>query len=227
MSRTLKTVQWVLIGLGLVLIGVFVASLVHRELGSRRAMRDFEAARRAAMAAPTPAPAVAPSPTHALPDTRPVDTELWAKGRIAGYQESLSHEFAAPMAVLRIPKIDLEVPVLEGTDDLTLNRAVGRIAGTATVDSMGNLGIAGHRDGFFRRLKDVVVGDELELETVTGTRSFVIDEISIVTPSDVHVLAPTDRPTITLVTCYPFYYVGSAPKRYIVRATLADDPGGA
>jgi LPXTG-site transpeptidase (sortase) family protein len=183
-SRALKTLQWTLIALGLVLIGVFVASIVHRELGSRRAMREFEAAREAAMAAPTPAPTVASSPTHALPDTLPVDTELWAKGRIEGYQESLSHE-------------------------------------------LGNLGIAGHRDGFFRRLKDVVVGDRLELETVTGTRSFVIDDISIVTPSDVHVLAPTEHATITLVTCYPFYYVGSAPKRYIVRATLADEPGGA
>jgi sortase A len=190
-------------------------------------MRDFDAARQAAMAAPTPAPTVAPSPTHALPDTLPVDTELWAKGRIDGYQESLSHDFAPPMAVLRIPKIGLEVPVLEGTDDLTLNRAVGRIAGTATIETMGNLGIAGHRDGFFRRLKDVVVGDTMELETVTGSRTFVIDDITIVTPSDVHVLAPTEQPTITLVTCYPFYFVGSAPKRYIVRATLAGDPGGA
>lgn len=225
MSGRLKTLQWTLIGLGLVLIGIFVASLAHRELGSRKAMRDFEKAREAAaLATPSPPPTVTPVPTHALPTDLPVDMELWAQGRIKGYQESLDHDFDAPMAILRVPKIGLAVPLLEGTDDLTLNRGVGRIEGTATIDTMGNLGIAGHRDGFFRGLKDVVVGDTIELETVTGTRTFIIDDITIVMPSDVHVLEPTERPTITIVTCYPFYFVGSAPKRYIVRATLAE-PG--
>lgn len=226
MSRTLKTVQWILIAAGLVLIGVYVAFVIHRELGSRAAMREFEAAREAARATPPPAPTVMPVPTHALSESLPVDMELWAQGRIDEYQESLTHEFEPPMAVLRIPKIGLEVPVLEGTDELTLNRAVGHIVGTATVDSMGNIGIAGHRDGYFRKLKDVVVGDEMELETVTEILTFVIDDISIVMPSDVHVLAPTEEPTITLVTCYPFYFVGKAPERYIVRATLAPSPGG-
>ena len=153
-----------------------------------------------------------------------MDTELWAKGRIAKYEESLEHEFNAPLAILRIPKIDLEVAVLEGTDDLTLNRAVGWIEGTATLETMGNMGIAGHRDGYFRRLKDVVVGDEIQLETLDGTMTFVIEDISIVLPSDVHVLNPTEQPTVTLVGCYPFYYVGKAPKRYIVRAVLLEGP---
>ena len=224
MSLTLRTLQWTLIGLGLVLIGVFIASLLHRELGSRSAMRDFKAAREAARAAPSPSPTVAPAPTRVLPDSLPVDTTLWAQGRIAKFNESLSHDFAAPLAVLRIPKIGLEVPVLDGTDDLTLNRAVGRIAGTATIETMGNLGIAGHRDGYFRGLKDVAVGDAIELETLTAKQTFVIEKISIVTPTDVHVLAPTERPTVTLVGCYPFYFVGKAPQRYIVRATLHDAP---
>jgi LPXTG-site transpeptidase (sortase) family protein len=222
MNRTLRILQWTLIGLGLALIGVFIASLVHREIGSRSAMRDFEAAREAARAAPSPSPTVEPTPTRVLPDSLPVDTSLWAQGRIEEYNESLSHDFAPPLAILRIPKIGLEVPVLDGTDDLTLNRAVGRIAGTATVETMGNLGIAGHRDGYFRGLKDVAVGDLIELETLTGELSFTIEKISIVNPTDVHVLAPTERPTITLVGCYPFYFVGKAPQRYIVRATLRD-----
>jgi len=221
-SRTLRILQWTLIGLGLALIAVFIAALVHRELGSRSSMRDFEAARDAARAAPSPAPATEPVPTRTLPDALPVDTTLWAQGRIEKFNESLSHDFAAPLAVLRIPKIGLEVPVLDGTDELTLNRAVGRIEGTATIETMGNMGIAGHRDGYFRGLKDVVVGDEIALETLTGTLRFVIEDISIVMPTDVHVLAPTERPTITLVGCYPFYYVGKAPQRYIVRATLHD-----
>jgi sortase A len=224
MNRTLHIVQWCLIGLGLILIGVFVASLVHRELGSRSAMRDFEAARQAARAAPSPSPTVEAAPTRVLPSEFPVDSTLWAQGRIAKYNESMSHQFAAPLAILRIPKIGLEVPVLDGTDDLTLNRAVGRIEGTATIETMGNLGIAGHRDGYFRGLKDVAVGDTIELETLTGELTFAIDKISIVMPTDVHVLAPTERPTITLIGCYPFYYVGKAPQRYVVRATLVD-PG--
>jgi sortase A len=227
LAGTLKTAQWIFIVLGVVLVGIFVAAIVHREMGSRSDMEAFEEAKRARANA-TPAvlaPVPTPEPTKApLPTDFPVDTELWAKGRIAKYEESLEHEFNAPLAILRIPKIDLEVAVLEGTDDLTLNRAVGWIEGTATLETMGNMGIAGHRDGYFRRLKDVVVGDEIQLETLDGTMTFVIEDISIVLPSDVHVLNPTEQPTVTLVGCYPFYYVGKAPKRYIVRAVLLEGP---
>ena len=227
MAKKLRTAQWIFIGVGVVLVGVFIASLLHREMGSRADMEAFEEAKRA-RANPTPTVAVpepTPEPTKApLPTDFPVDTELWAKGRIAKYEESLEHEFDVPMAILRVPKIDLEVAVLEGTDDLTLNRAVGWIVGTATLETMGNFGIAGHRDGYFRRLKDIVVGDEIQLETLDGTLSFVIEDISIVDPSDVHVLNPTEQPTVTLVGCYPFYYVGKAPQRYIVRAVLTDGP---
>lgn len=227
MAKKLRTAQWLLIGVGVILVGLFLASLLHREVGSRADMEAFEEAKRA-RANPTPtvaAPEPTPEPTKVpLPTDFPVDTELWAKGRIAQYEESLAHDFDTPMAILRIPKIDLEVAVLEGTDDLTLNRAVGWIVGTATLETMGNFGIAGHRDGYFRRLKDIKVGDEIQLETLDGSLSFVIEDISIVKPSDVHVLDPTERPTVTLVGCYPFYYVGKAPQRYIVRAVLTEGP---
>ncbi len=196
-------------------MGIFLAARLHRAVGSQDEVESFERMRRQLAQA-------APAAAHPLPTELPVDTELWSPDRIAKYEESLTVPFDGPLAILRIPKIGLEVAVLDGTDELTLNRAVGRIAGTATVQTMGNLGIAGHRDGFFRGLKDVAVGDELELETLTGSSIFVIDDISIVAPTDVYVLAPTDHPTITLVTCYPFYYVGKAPKRYIVRATLSN-----
>lgn len=147
-----------------------------------------------------------------------VDTTLWSPQRIRGYQESLRRDLGAPLAVLSIPKIGLEVPVLEGTDDLTLNRAVGLIAGTPRPGERGNVAIAGHRDGFFRGLKDVELGDEVEMKTLTSTHSYVIDSIRIVSPGDVSVLDPTPDPSLTLVTCYPFYFVGDAPQRYIVRA---------
>jgi sortase A len=132
-----------------------------------------------------------------------------------------------PLAVLRIPGIELEVPVLDGTDEVTLNRAVGWIPGTARPGEPGNLGIAGHRDGFFRGLKDLRLGDRIELETLTQNGVYVIDDLLIVDPEDTFVLEPTTSPAITLVTCYPFYHVGKAPRRYIVRANLAESADGA
>lgn len=146
------------------------------------------------------------------------DLTLWAPERIQAWRQSQKPQAGEPMAVLRIPKIRLEVAVLDGTDDRTLNRAVGHIAGTALPGAQGNLGIAGHRDGFFRGLKDIAPGDTLELETTAGREFYVVDAIRIVGPEEVSVLAGTPNQTITLVTCYPFYFVGSAPQRYIVRA---------
>ena len=113
----------------------------------------------------------------------------------------------------------IQVPVYDGTDDFTLNRGVGRIEGTAVVGAGGNLGIAGHRDSFFRGLKDIAIGDSIDLLTLRGNEAYSVSSIEIVDPADVGVLAPTEYKTITLVTCYPFYYVGHAPKRYIVKAT--------
>ena len=152
-----------------------------------------------------------------------VDTSLWSDKRIRAYNESLSHAFGAPLAVLSIPKIHLEVPVFEGTDDVTLDRGVGRITGTARPGQAGNLGIAGHRDGFFRGLKDVTTGDEIKLALPEGEATYVVDQITVVTPQDVSVLQPRPISSITLVTCFPFYFVGSAPERYIVSASLRAD----
>ena len=112
----------------------------------------------------------------------------------------------------------LVVPVFEGISDLNLNRGAGRIEGTARFGEAGNVGIAAHRDGFFRVLKDVRVGDTLLLERLAATDTYRIVSITIVDPSEVSVLAPTATQSVTLVTCYPFYYVGSAPRRFIVRA---------
>jgi sortase A len=149
-----------------------------------------------------------------------IDFGLWPIKRVQAYKASLLEKVDAPLAVLRIPKIHLEVPVFNGTDDLTLNRGVGRIVGTAQVGAGGNLGIAGHRDGFFRGLKDVARGDVIELARPGQTDVYVIDGIQTAKPEDVSVLKSTPKPSLTLVTCFPFYFVGSAPQRYIVRASL-------
>jgi sortase A len=146
------------------------------------------------------------------------DQRLWSPERLRAWRDTAFGETAPPLAVLRIPRIELEVAVLEGTGEWTLNRAVGHIEDTALPGSEGNTGIAGHRDGFFRGLKDIRAGDVLEIETLTSVDIYRVERTWIVDPEDVSVLAPTDSPSITLVTCYPFYFVGSAPQRFIVRA---------
>ncbi len=151
-----------------------------------------------------------------------LDTSLWSPERIRAYEESLRKDFGAPLAILSIPKIGLEVPVLAGTDDLTLNRGVGLIEGTPRPGEVGNAGVAGHRDGFFRGLKDIGVGDTIEVRSLSARHTYVVESIRIVQPEDVSVLDPTSSPVLTLVTCYPFYFIGSAPQRYIVRAVKHD-----
>lgn len=150
----------------------------------------------------------------------PVDMTTWSRARVDRYRESLreSRESMAPQAVLRIPSVNLVVPVFEGTSDLNLNRGAGRIESTARIGEAGNVGIAAHRDGFFRVLKDVRVGDTLLLERIAATDAYRVVSMTIVDPAEVSVLAPTTIQSVTLVTCYPFYYVGSAPRRFIVRA---------
>jgi sortase A len=144
--------------------------------------------------------------------------ELWAEKRVREYEASLKVEAGPPLAVMTIAKLNIQVPVYNGANDFNLNRGVARIKGTAAVDVNGNLGIAGHRDGFFRGIKDIAIGDTIELQTARGDAKYTVSSIDIVDPSDVSVLAPTPEKTITLVTCYPFYFVGHAPKRYIVKA---------
>lgn len=150
------------------------------------------------------------------------DQTLWSPERIAAWRDALAEPAPPPLAVLRIPSIGLEVPVLEGTDHVTLDRGVGHIESTTPPGTDGNSGIAGHRDGFFRGLKDIGPGDVIELETLRGREAYRVDRMWIVDPTDVSVLDPTPTPSLTLVTCYPFYFVGSAPRRYIVRAVRAE-----
>jgi sortase A len=147
------------------------------------------------------------------------DVSLWSEKRVEAYKQSLTQHFERPLALLQISKIHLVVPVFNGTDDLTLNRGVGRIAGTAHVGAKGNLGIAGHRDGFFRGLKDIRMGDTIELVLPDRTETYVVDKIQIVDPTNVGVLNPETVFSLTLVTCYPFYFIGSAPQRYIVHGS--------
>jgi sortase A len=210
--RTRK-IERVLLVTGFVLLTAWFVALLYRTIGSRAAIAEFEAENSAALS----------NGAFASPDPllgARIDFRLWSAKRISAYEDSLAKKTDAPLAILRIPKINLEVPIFNNTDDLTLNRGVGRILGTAQVGASGNLGIAGHRDGFFRGLQDITLGDVLELVRPRHLDRYAVSEIRIVTPEDTSVLNPTAVPTLTLVTCFPFYFVGHAPKRYIVTALL-------
>ena len=126
---------------------------------------------------------------------------------------------------IRIPGTDVSAILLEGIAHRTLRHGVGHIPGTSLPSATaGNVGIAGHRDSFFRGLKDIDRDDVIELTTLDGTWRYRVEWTRVVQPSQTEVLAGTEGPSLTLVTCYPFYYVGSAPKRFIVRAHLIDAP---
>jgi sortase A len=212
--RFWKNTERLLLIVGVLLIVTYVAAYIHRTILSRAELRRFQGSQ-------------SRQPGGVTTDFRPTaearsDFGTWSEKRILAYEHSLGEHIDPPLAVLRISKVHLEVPVLEGTDDLILNRGVGHILGTVRPGEDGNIGIAGHRDGFFRVLKDVRPGDTVELSTSSRTDTYIVDQIVVVHPDDASVLQPRSISSLTLVTCYPFYFVGSAPERYIVQASMAD-----
>jgi len=126
----------------------------------------------------------------------------------------------AVLGKIDIQQVGISAMIAEGVDHGTLKRAVGHIPGTALPGEDGNIVLAAHRDTFFRPLRNIQKGDEIALTTWNGAFRYRVESIQVVGPDDVGVLQPTSLPTLTLVTCYPFYFVGSAPKRFIVRAGL-------
>jgi sortase A len=119
---------------------------------------------------------------------------------------------------VEIPRLHLSVMVFEGDDAGILERGAGHIPGTALPSGSGNIGIAAHRDTYFRPLRTIHANDVIALKTQAGTSRFAVTETEIVPPSNIGVLATATGRDLTLVTCYPFYYVGNAPKRFIVHA---------
>jgi len=119
---------------------------------------------------------------------------------------------------LEIPRLGVSVMVVEGVAVRDLERAAGHIPGTALPGQHGNVGIAAHRDTYFRPLAGIHTGDRMTVQTVDGLYAYRVVSTQIVRPEDAQVLYPTSRDSLTLVTCYPFYYVGPAPMRFIVRA---------
>jgi len=215
-----RKAEHIFLAIGLALLAIWAGARFYSSLASRAAIERFQANSTAAPGVGNSAPAWEGS----VPDPA-ADFTLWNPKRVMAYKDILSAKKEPPLAILRIPKIKLVVPVFNDTDDLTLNRGVGRILGTAQIGQLGNFGIAGHRDGFFRGLKDIGLDDIVELIQPGRTDQYVITQVQIVNPDDVSVLASTPTPTLTLVTCFPFYYVGNAPQRYVVTASYQTSRG--
>lgn len=126
------------------------------------------------------------------------------------------------VGLLEIPRLGISTAVVSGDDKEALHAGAGHLPDTPRPWEMGNSAIAAHRDTLFRPLKDIRIGDELQVRTPHGDLRYKVKKTRIVKPSDLSVLAPTKGQTLTLITCYPFYYVGSAPKRFIVQADRID-----
>jgi sortase A len=179
-------------------IGVWGWSVVRQKLDQKHDEEVFDRERTAA--APTTKQAPSQQTTKATQETKA------ARGHV--------------VARLSIQKINLRAMVREGSDDQTLDVALGHIPGTALPGQKGNVGVAGHRDTLFRRLAEVGRDDQIQLQTPSKTYVYQVDDMAIVRPEAVSVLAGGHDARLTLVTCYPFNYIGSAPKRYIVKAHL-------
>jgi len=198
--RGVKLFRMVMLISGLACLGIFAASIVYQTI-----YQDDEIARFEGRNIDTPAN---PAEKHPAPGMRPSQPRNDAPAR------------GGAVGKIDIQRLHLSAMVEEGVSDGVLFRAVGHVPGTALPGERGNVGIAGHRDSFFRGLKDIERGDTIRFETTRGSYTYVVKELSIVDPSNTKVLAATGDDMLTLVTCYPFRYIGSAPRRFIVHATL-------
>jgi sortase A len=127
---------------------------------------------------------------------------------------------------LKVPRLNMSVVVLEGSDDAVLKKGPGHVEETAFPGELGNVAIAGHRDTHFRALRNIRLNDEVILTTRTGSIRYFIDSINIIHPTDMEILDPSPGPALTLITCYPFEFIGNAPMRFVIRATARSGTGG-
>lgn len=201
MRRLLQVVSLLLMAAGAVLLFQGARVYMESRLGQSEASREFSE-----KATPVPTPTPAPRSLPHASRVRPRDGEAIAK--------------------LTIPRLDTELYVVEGDDVADLRRGPGHLPGTAMPGDDGNCVIAAHRDTHFRVLKDIRKGDDIILQTDHGQFLYRVQGTRIVAPTNTSSLQPTTAPELHLITCYPFYYVGSAPKRFVVRAELAGEVAG-
>lgn len=222
-SLIVRGVEMLSYAVGALMAGFFVVQLAQGEVQRREGIADFSQAPLLVTSTDYGQSTPGSGGGLQLPtfgDTLQPDTSNWNPGRVVDYQNSLKADLPPVLGVLEIPSVGLEVAVYPTDSDLTMDRGAGVIDGMSYPHELGNIGIAGHRDGYFRALKDVKLGDTITLATLQGPKIFTIDSTQIVDISDTALLQDTSDQTVTLVTCYPFYFVGHAPKRFIVTASL-------
>lgn len=210
LKSTQRTIERALLLAGLIPLAVYAGSRIQGVVLSRLAVQRFETAARKGPIADNPGKSGAASQ---------IEVSVWSESRIHIYKQSLVRHASPVSAVLRRTNIQWELPGGTGTGTLGLNRGIGWITGTTQPGQSGNFGPAGRRDGSFRRLKDLGVGLRAELVTHDTTDPSVIHKVRVVNPQDVSVLRP-GPPSLTFVTCHPFYCVGGAPQRYGVKASI-------
>ena len=202
-SRLLSWMSYLLVIAGGAALGWWAANLTDTYLAQWRAREQLESMPSMTMSAPS-----ASSPRSSL---------------LSAPRSSVMVKPGTPLAELSIPRLGVSAVVMEGSDDRTLRVGLGHIESTSLPGESGNVAIAGHRDSFFRPLRNVQVGDDILLDTPNARVHYRVSSYSVVNPSEVSVIDPTQDARLTLVTCFPFYFVGSAPDRFIVRATYVAD----
>jgi sortase A len=183
-----RCLQYALFAIGFVILGYCGASWMNSRVQQARGNRELDR-----VLAYKPSVRGVPAPQHHILD-----------GGLIGKVE--------------ISRLHLSAVVFQGTDASVLDHGVGHLNGSPLPGQAGNVVLAAHRDTFFRSLKDIQKGDVVSVSTEFGARTYKVESTEVVPPDQTSVLDATDTPTLTLITCYPFYYVGHAPKRFIVRA---------
>jgi LPXTG-site transpeptidase (sortase) family protein len=240
--QTLRWIERALLLIGILCLGSYAYAWLDTRLYERAQNQKLEEAlaRHSLPASSTRQPAPAPGSAPSQPSAQETDSFESFRSEEDGGERSLSPEERAELEAastvyenlsegdligrIKVPRLGVSALVLEGVGGRTLRRGVGHIPDTAFPGGPGNVGIAGHRDSFFRGLKDIQEDDLIEVTTPEGVHRYRVEWTRIVRPNDVQVLDGSGGPELTLVTCYPFYYVGSAPKRFIVRAVRVDGP---
>ena len=239
-TRRFAWLEWALLVVGIACLGYYG----YKSAEARQLQRDQSAALEQQLAArdtalPSPeavespterrAPGASDAPSASEATVAPSESEAAAApsesdapGAPSSRDTLSAAGSRAPLALLDIPRLRVSAPVLSGDDAATLDVAIGHLPDTPKPWEAGNSALAAHRDGLFRPLRNIKVGDELHVRTMHGDFTYEVRETKIVMPDDLSVLAPTDEHTLTLITCYPFNFIGSAPKRFVVHAERVD-----
>ncbi len=192
MGRTMRVVSWVMISVGVTLLSISVGTAAYGAMFQLLTSRNFDQL------------------LHASELSLPLRTSA-----------ALTAANTGVVGKLEIPRLGISVMILEGLNSGVLRRGAGHVPETPIPGPGGNAAIAAHRDTYFRNLRNVVKGDRIDVLTLRGTLTYVVNSTEIVSPEDTGVLASSTKPQLTLITCYPFYMVGPAPKRFIVHAFLS------